>query len=54
VENEQWENRKGLWGDGQTGSGTLNKDLKLSMKSARWLPKLGEKVAIFAIVSSPS
>ncbi len=37
VENDQQKTRSGYWGDEQTGSPTLNKDLKLSKKSARWL-----------------
>jgi hypothetical protein len=29
--------------DDQSGSPTINKDLKFSKKSARWLPKLRDK-----------
>jgi hypothetical protein len=35
VENDRRDTRSGSWGDDQTGSPTLNKDLKLSKKLAR-------------------
>jgi hypothetical protein len=43
VENDRQEIRSGSRGDGQTVSPTLNKDLKLSKKSARWWRKLKDK-----------
>ncbi len=43
VENDWWETGSGLWGDNQISSLTLNKDLKLSNKSARWLHQLKDK-----------
>jgi hypothetical protein len=36
VENDQRESLSGLRGDDQAVSPTLNKDLKLSRKSAKW------------------
>jgi hypothetical protein len=60
VKNDQWVTRSGSWGDEQTSSPTLNKDLKLSKKLARLLHQLEDKemkeeqceafVAIFATV----
>ncbi len=35
VENDHHETLSGLWGDNETVSPTLKKDLKLSQKSAR-------------------
>jgi hypothetical protein len=43
VENESRENCSGSWGDNQTISPTLNKDLKLSKKLARWQWQLRDK-----------
>ncbi len=43
VQNDQRETCSGSRGDNQTVSPTLNKDLKLSKKSSRWLPKLRDK-----------
>jgi hypothetical protein len=40
VENDQRESLSGSWVDDQTISPTLNKDLKLSKKSARWWRQL--------------
>jgi hypothetical protein len=43
VENDQRESFSGLWGDNQAVSPTLNKDLKLSRKSAKWWCQLKTK-----------
>jgi hypothetical protein len=43
VENDQRQIRSGSWGDDQTGSPTLNEDLKLSKKLARWLRQLKDR-----------
>ncbi len=43
VENDQWETLSGTWADNQTVSSTLNQDLKLFKKSARWWRQLKTK-----------
>jgi hypothetical protein len=43
VENDRRESLSGLWGDDQTVSPILNKDLKLSRKSAKWRRQLKSK-----------
>ncbi len=63
VENDRQETRSGSWGDDQTGSPILNKDLKISKKSVSWLRQLKDKetkkesvwmLEAFATASSPS
>jgi hypothetical protein len=43
VEKDQQETRSGSWVDDQTNSSTLDKDLKLSKKLARWWRQLKGK-----------
>jgi hypothetical protein len=43
VKNDCQKTHSGSWGDDQTGSSTLNKDLKHSKKSERWFRQLKEK-----------
>ena len=43
VENDRRESLSGLWGDDQSVSPTLNKNLKLSRKSAKWWRQLKAK-----------
>ncbi len=43
VENDRRESLSGLWGDDQAVSPTLNKDIKLSRKSAKWWRQLKVK-----------
>jgi hypothetical protein len=43
VENDRRETCSGSWGDDQTVSPTLNKDLKLSKKLAMWWRQLKAK-----------
>ena len=43
VENDRRESLSGLWGDDQAVSPTLNKNLKLSRKSAKWWRQLKAK-----------
>ncbi len=67
VEKDRRETRSGSWVDDQINSSTLDKDLKLSKKLARWWRQLKGKemkkeqvftskafVTFFAVVSSPS
>jgi hypothetical protein len=43
VENDRRKSLSGLWGDDQAVSPTLNKNLKLSRKSAKWWRQLKAK-----------
>ncbi len=43
VENDRRESLSGLWGDDQAVSPILNKNLKLSRKSAKWWRQLKAK-----------
>jgi hypothetical protein len=43
VENDRCESLSGLWGDDQAISPTLNKNLKLLRKSAKWWRQLKAK-----------
>ncbi len=43
VENDRRESLSGLWGDNQAVSPILNKNLKLSRKSAKWWRQLKAK-----------
>ncbi len=43
VENDRRESLSGLWGDDQAVSPILNKNLKLSRKSAKWWRQLKVK-----------